>query len=218
MGYQKTFEKLSKKVCEILKNSPRCHDWEHTLRVLNNARMIGGKEKKCDMRVVEIGALFHDIARADELAIKGKICHAKKGAKLTEEILKSDGLNEELIEKVVKCVRRHRYRGKEFPVSIEEKIIYDADKLDSLGAIGIGRAFLFAGRIGAKVHNTPQEAVNSKSYSENDTAYREYLVKLKYLPSKMMTASGKKIAQKRLNYMKSFFNKLDSEIFGKESK
>ncbi len=215
MSYQKTFERLSGTVCEILKKSPRCHDWEHTLRVLNNAKMIAKKEKKCDMRVVEIGALFHDIARADELAIKGKICHAKKGAKLTEEMLKEDGLNEALIEKVVKCVRRHRFRGSEFPVSIEEKIIYDADKLDSLGAIGLGRAFLFAGRIGAKVHNTPEDAVNSKSYSENDTAYREFLVKLKYLPSKMMTASGKKIAQKRLQYMEEFFIKLDDEVLGK---
>ena len=215
MSYQKTFERLSKKVCEILKKSPRCHDWEHTLRVLNNAKMIAKKEKKCDMRIIEIGALFHDIARADELAIKGKICHATKGAKLTEEILREDGLNEDLIGKVVKCVRRHRFRGNEFPASIEEKIIYDADKLDSLGAVGLGRAFLFAGRIGAKVHNTPEEAVNSKAYSENDTAYREFLVKLKYLPSKMMTASGKKIAQKRLQYMEDFFNKLDAEVLGK---
>lgn len=215
MSYQKAFERLSGKVCEILKKSPRCHDWEHTLRVLSNAKMIAKKEKKCDMRVVEIGALFHDIARADELAIKGKVCHAKKGAKLTEEMLKDDGLNEALIEKVVKCVRCHRYRGNEIPVTIEEKIIYDADKLDSLGAIGIGRAFLFAGRIGAKVHNTLEEAVNSKSYSENNTAYREFLVKLKYLPSKMMTVSGKKIAQKRLEYMEEFFNKLDDEVLGK---
>ena len=215
MSYQKTFEKLSKKVCKILKKSPMCHDWEHTMRVLNNARTIAGKEKKCDMRVVEIGALFHDISRADELAIKGKICHAKKGAKLTEKILKENGLNENLIERIVKCVRRHRYRGTEIPVSIEEKIIYDADKLDSLGAVGIGRAFLFAGRIGAKVHNTPKDAVNAKSYSENDTAYREFLVKLKYLPSKMMTASGKKVAQKRLEYMEGFFNKLNDEVFGK---
>ena len=215
MSYQKDFERLSGKVCEILKKSPRCHDWEHTLRVLNNAKIIAKKEKKCDMSVVEIGALFHDVARADEFAIKGKICHAKKGAKLTEEILKEDGLTEDLIAKVVRCVRCHRYRGNETPVSIEEKIIYDADKLDSLGAVGIGRAFLFAGKIGAKVHNTSKEAINSKAYSENDTAYREFLVKLKYLPSKMMTVSGKKIAQKRLEYMKKFFKKLNEEVLGK---
>ena len=212
MSYQKTFEKLSTRVKDFLAKSPRCHDWEHTLRVLGNARLIAKEEKKVDIRVIEIGALFHDIARADELSIQGKICHAKKGAEITGNILKEEGLNQELIEKVVKCVRRHRFRSGAPPVTLEEKIIYDADKLDSLGAVGLGRAFLFAGRIGAKLHNTPEEALNSKSYSENDTAYREYLFKLKNLPEKMMTETGKAIARKRVLFMDRFFKKLDEEI------
>jgi len=212
MSYAKTFEKLSNRVQSFLSKSPRCHDWEHTLRVLGNARMIARLEKKSDLRVIEIGALFHDIARADELSIQGRICHAKKGAEITGTILKEEGLNQELIDKVVKCVRRHRFRSGDIPVSLEEKIIYDADKLDSLGAVGLGRAFLFAGRIGAKLHNTPEEALNSKSYSENDTAYREYLFKLKDLPKKMMTISGRKIARKRVLFMDKFFKKLDLEI------
>lgn len=212
MSYAKTFEKLSNRVQSFLSKSPRCHDWEHTLRVLGNARMLARLEKKSDLRVIEIGALFHDIARADELSIQGKICHAKKGAEITGTILKEEGLNQELIDKVVKCVKRHRFRSGDIPVSLEEKIIYDADKLDSLGAVGLGRAFLFAGRIGAKLHNTPEEALNSKSYSENDTAYREYLFKLKDLPKKMMTLSGREIARKRGLFMDKFFKKLDMEI------
>ena len=86
--------------------------------------------------------------------------------------------------KIVNCVKRHRYRSSDLPVTLEEKIVYDADKLDSVGAIGIGRAFLFAGRSGAKVHNTKEDALNSESYSEEDTAYREYLVKLRHIPAK----------------------------------
>lgn len=212
MSYAKTFEKLSNRVQSYLAKSPRCHDWEHTLRVLGNARMLAKLEKTSDLRVIEIGALFHDIARAEELSIQGKICHAKKGAEITDAILKEEGINQALIEKVVKCVRRHRFRSGAVPVSLEEKIIYDADKLDSLGAVGIGRAFLFAGRIGAKLHNTPDEALNSKSYSENDTAYREYLFKLKDLPKRMMTISGRKVARKRVLFMDKFFKKLDEEI------
>lgn len=212
MSYAKTFEKLSNRVQAFLAKSPRCHDWEHTLRVLGNARMIAKLEKKSDLRVIEISALFHDIARADELSIQGKICHAKKGAEITGNILKEEGINQALIDKVVKCVRRHRFRSGDTPVSLEEKIIYDADKLDSLGAVGLGRAFLFAGRIGAKLHNTPEEALNSKSYSENDTAYREYLFKLKDLPKKMLTVSGRKVARKRVLFMDKFFKKLDLEI------
>ncbi len=213
MGFKKKFNKLSVKVKKILNGSPRCHDWEHTRRVLHNARMIASKENGTDEKVVDLGALLHDIARADEMAIKGRICHAKKGAELAGEILKEASFDKEIRRKVVKCVRRHRFRGDQSPVSIEEKIIYDADKLDSVGAVGLGRAFLFAGREGGKVHNTKEEAIASSSYSENDTAYREYLVKLRHIPAKMQTETGRVIALKRVKFMKEFFDRLDKEIF-----
>ncbi len=214
MGFRKKFDRLSVKIKKILNNSPRCHDWEHTKRVLHNARMLAGEEKKADLKVVELGALLHDIARADEMAIKGKVCHAKKGAELAKKILKKEGFDKDTVKKAVWCVRRHRFRSDEMPVSIEEKIIYDADKLDSVGAVGLGRAFLFAGREGAKVHNTKEEALNSPAYSENDTAYREYLVKQRDIPGKMLTKTGRNVAEQRVKFMKDFFQKLDEEVFG----
>ena len=93
--------------------------------------------------------------------------------------------------------------------TIEAKIVYDADKLDSLGAFGIARAFHFAGRIGAVLHNTEQAALESKAYSREDSAYREYLVKLKTLPDRMMTVAGVKIARERAGYMRDFFERMN---------
>jgi len=114
-------------------------------------------------------------------------------------------------------VRRHRYRGRFAPQTIEEKIIYDADKLDSLGCIGIGRAFHFAGRIGARLHNTEDEAVNSLAYSHEDSAYREYLVKLRHVPEKMLTQSGREMAKERAVRMHDFFDRLNQEVYGSQS-
>jgi uncharacterized protein len=213
MSFRKKFDKLSLKVKKVLNNSPRCHDWEHTKRVLHNARMIAQKEKRANKRIIDLGALLHDIARSDEMAIKGEICHAKKGAELADKLLKNAGFDESISLKAVKCVRRHRFRSDRMPVDIEEKIIYDADKLDSVGAVGLGRAFLFAGREGAKVHNTEKEAITSSAYSVNDTAYREYLVKQRHIPGKMLTGTGRKIAKKRVKFMKNFFDKLNEEVF-----
>ena len=215
MGFKKKYDKLIVKVKKTLASSPRCHDWEHTQRVIHNARLIASKEKNCDKNIIDLGALLHDIARADEMAIKGKVCHAKKGAELAGEILKEAGFDKKICQKVVRCVRRHRYRSDQKPIAIEEKIIYDADKLDSVGAVGLGRAFLFAGREGAKVHNTKGEAITSSAYSENDTAYREFLVKQKDIPDKMQTNIGQEIAKKRVKFMKDFFDKLNEEIYGK---
>ena len=104
---------------------------------------------------------------------------------------------------------RHEKNGR--PASIEAKIVYDADKLDSMGAIGIGRAFHFAGRIGARVHNRQEEALNNDSYTIEDTAFREYLVKLRHLQKHLLTAEGRRIGEQRSRFMEVFFQRLLSE-------
>ena len=213
MNLEKLYKKIEKLVKEKLNYSPRCHDWEHTLRVMHNAELLMQDEVNVNKDVVRLGVLLHDIARADEIAIKGKQCHALRGSELAETILREENVEEELKMRIVSCVKKHRFRSSDKPITIEEKIVYDADKLDSVGAIGIGRAFLFAGRSGAKLHNTEEEALNSESYSEEDTAYREYLVKLRYIPEKMMTLAGRKIAKERVGYMTKFFKRLNEEIF-----
>lgn len=211
MDFDELYRKLSKKVKKTLGSSPRCHDWEHTLRVIHNAKLILESEKKADRKVVILGALMHDIARADEIAIKGKQCHALRGAEIADEILKKQNLQKDFRKRIVQCIKTHRYRSSHDPETIEEQIVYDADKLDSVGAVGIGRAFLFAGNIGAKVHNSKKNALGSSSYSENDTAYREFLVKQKYIPGKMLTKTGRDIATERVKFMKTFFDKLNKE-------
>jgi uncharacterized protein len=97
---------------------------------------------------------------------------------------------------------------------LEEQIIYDADKLDSIGAVGIGRAFHFAGREGAKLHNSAEAALNSAAYSREDSAYREYLVKLRHIPERMLTVAGRELAIERAAFMDQFFQRLNHEIFG----
>ena len=102
------------------------------------------------------------------------------------------------------------------PVSLEAKIIFDADKLDSLGAVGIGRAFLFAGEVGARLHNTAAEAKKAAPYSGGDTAFREYQVKLRNLPRRMKTPEGRRMGRERAAFMEGFFRRLTAETKGVE--
>jgi uncharacterized protein len=83
--------------------------------------------------------------------------------------------------------------------------------------VGVGRAFHFAGRIGAKLHNTEKEALGSKSYSSEDSAYREYLAKLRHIHGKMLTRTGRKIARQRSDFMHKFFKQLNAEVFEDKS-
>lgn len=216
MNYSQKLRKLTEAVRKRLESAPGCHDWEHTRRVLHNARMIADGESKADLHVVECAAILHDIARPEELKSKGKVCHALIGSELARKFLRDcEFRNEDFIQKVCSCVKTHRYRGGgHSPLHIEEMIVYDADKLDSIGAIGVGRAFHFAGRIGAKVHNTEVEALGSDSYSSEDSAYREYLVKLRHIHGKLLTRTGRKIAKQRSDFMHEFFRQLNSEVYG----
>ena len=185
------FQNVYGRVRSILEFAPGCHDFDHTIRVLNNAREIARGELEAEdegsFLAVELGAVLHDVARPEELE------------------------DETLIRIVSESVKRHRFRGKNAPVSLVDKIVYDADKLDSIGAVGIGRSFHFAGRVGARLHNTEQEALSGKEYGREDSAYREYLVKLRYVPERMLTDTGRALARERAEFMHEFFRRMNRE-------
>jgi len=215
----KEYDDLRDYVRSKLENLPGCHDWEHTKRVLRNAILISESIKNnsacVDMHVVRMAALLHDIARQDELQADGSVCHARLGADMAADILKKLNIVNVSHSAVVDCVRKHRYRNKSMPPeTLEEKIIYDADKLDSLGAVGVARALHFSGRIGSVLHNTSDMALNSDAYGRQDSAYREFLVKLRYIPQKMLTKPGRFLAIERYSYMEKFFLKMNEEIYG----
>lgn len=195
-----------------LKSAPGCHDFDHTLRVLRNAEKIATEIPEADMQVIRLAALLHDISRPEEMKAKGKICHAREGAEVCASELKKYDFPQEMIEKICACVKSHRFRGDgPAPQSLEAQIIYDADKLDSIGAVGIGRAFHFAGRENARVHNTSEEALNSEPYSREDSAHREYLVKLRHISDRMLTTPGKRRAVARVRFMHDFFEQIEKE-------
>ncbi|QSH40081.1 HD domain-containing protein [Lentisphaerota bacterium ZTH] len=197
-----------------LEYAPGCHDFDHTLRVLRNAEKIAEELPEANLQIVRLSALLHDIARPEEMASKGAVCHAVLGIDKAEQILTEFDCPKLFIPRVCACIGSHRFRGDgPEPESVEAKIIFDADKLDSIGAVGVGRAFHFAGRENARLHNTEQEAINSAPYSREDSAYREYLVKLRLLESRMLTLPGKKLAAERAEFMHLFFRQLNREIY-----
>jgi uncharacterized protein len=201
-------------VYERMKHMPQCHGWDHTIRVCLNARKLAQHEGNVNPEVVDYAAMLHDIGRVEEFRTKGIACHATTGAEESISILKNLGMtNDTFINHVADCIRTHRYRRRNEvqPQTLEAKIIFDADKLDSMGAIGIGRAFHFAGRVGARVHNTKEEAETAEEYSINDTAYREYLVKLRHLKESVLTESGAQMAEARHDFMERFFQEIKLE-------
>ncbi len=188
-----------------------CHGPDHSARVHRTALFIG-RQLGARLDVLSAAALLHDIGRRHETETRGGICHADKGADLAQEILAELAFPAETIELIVQCIATHRYRDAKRPQSLEAEILFDADKLDSVGAIGIGRAFLFAGQVGAKLHNENSDIRNTDSYSVEDTAYREFKVKLCKVKDRMLTSEGKRLAKERHAFMEVFFERLEREI------
>jgi uncharacterized protein len=198
-----------------------CHDWSHVERVRALARRIG-REEKADLFVLEAAVLLHDIAKVEEMKAKGGFCHAEEGAKRAIPLLEKEGVDAETISRITHCIASHRNRseGKSVPESLEAKILFDADKIDSLGAIGVARDFLFAGMIGVTklyAENEAEHAKNPKKYeyTEDDTAILEYETHLKGIKDRMLTKAGRAIAKERSDFMKYFFTQFWKEVKGR---
>jgi uncharacterized protein len=194
-------------------NARGSHRWDHTLRVYRLAMKIA-REEQADEEIVAYAALLHDIGRPQEDESKGRIDHAREGARMAETLLEVNGLEPEKIQKVVHCIASHRFRDGNIPESLEAKVVFDADKLDSIGAVGIGRAFLFAGENGSRLHVEDQQPHEAESYGSDDTAYHEYLVKLRKIKDRLLTQTGQKLARERHEFMVEFFDRLNKEAKG----
>ncbi len=204
---------IRKEASLYFRNARGSHDWDHTERVLKLCQRIGKKEK-ANLEVLTLAALLHDIGRHEEDISNGNICHGEKGAALAEAMLKKHGVKKEMAERIIHCIKTHRFRQKRPPQSLEAKVLFDADKLDSIGAVGIGRAFLFAGEVGARLHNPALDLEKTRPYTKEDTAYREFLVKLCKIEGRLFTREGRRIARQRHRFMTEFFDRLNKETQG----
>ena len=190
------------------------HDWEHTQRVALLCRRIGPVEG-ADMEVLLAAALLHDIGRAEQDGTAGRVCHARRGAELAADLIRPLDMSRCRKENILHCIRAHRFRGKESPETVEAKVLFDADKLDAIGAVGVARAFLFAGEVGARLHNPDVDPADTRPYTREDTGYREYKLKLSKIRDRMLTAEGRRLAEERHAFMEAFFNRFIEEHQGK---
>jgi len=211
-----------KRIREIVEKELSCsaHNLDHVLRVYNLCVFLSKYEENVDMEVLIPAVLLHDIARVKESKDKsGEIDHAILGSEMAEEILRNLKYEEDKIEKIKHCIITHRFRTDNRPKTIEAKILFDADKLDALGSIGIARCFMLAGQFGQSLSvKNPIDTNTSDNGRLKDVAkhspFIEYEVKFKKIPEKLYTKKAKEIGIERLKFMDDFFKRLDLEIEG----
>jgi uncharacterized protein len=191
------------------------HDFEHILRVTKMAEQLARAEG-ADVDVVCAAALLHDMARHEEDHGAAQLDHAAVSARDAKLFLMQNGADENFGERVAEAIRSHRFRGSAQPQSLEAKILFDADKLDSIGAIGVARAYAVCGALNQKLYSEPKtDAVATRQqHNHEHTPVDEFHVKLKHLRARFYTPTAQKIAAERHAYMSEFFERLAREVHG----
>lgn len=215
-----TINQIETEAKKYFQGASGCHDWTHVERVRSTSLFIGEQEK-ANLDVLELAVFLHDIGRKEEIKSKGLFCHAEKSTEIAKRIFEKYDIDQKIVENIIHCIKTHRLRNSNIPETIEAKVLFDADKLDSIGAIGVARDFLFAGNAGSGNLYTGNErelAKSGKDYSftKGDSAILEYEIKLKHIKNKMLTSAGKKIADERHEFMKNFFERFWEEVKGRK--
>ncbi|WGD35678.1 HD domain-containing protein [Olleya sp. YS] len=205
-------------VKDTLKDAEGGHDWFHTLRVFNNSLLIS-KYEDVDLLVVKLGALLHDIADSKFHDGDNTI-----GPKLAGEFLLKQNVDSATINHVIKIIENISYSSNignaQAFKSKELDVVQDADRLDALGAIGIARTFNYGGFKNRALYN-PEIKPNlkmSQAEYKGSTAptINHFYEKLLLLKDTMNTKTGKKIAEKRHDYMVAFLKQFFSEWDGEK--
>lgn len=194
--------------------SDSAHDMEHVYRVLYNALEIAEGCDDVDYDVLVCACLLHDIARAEQLS-NPSICHALFGGDKAYRFLTENGFGEELAERVRHCIRTHRFRSDNVPQTIEAKILFDADKLDAAGAVGIARTLVYKGTVGDPLYSL--NADGSISDGKGDKApsfFQEYRRKLQNIYGRFFTDKGAEMAKERQKAAEDFYSSIFDEVNG----
>ena len=210
-------------------NDDPVHGFDHVLRVLAMADRLA-REEAADLEIVRAAVLLHDAQPPSEVkseALPGdgagsaqRVNHHLTSAEFAGEVLAAEEWRAERIEAVQHCIRAHRFRDdRELPQTLEAKILFDADKLDAIGAIGAARAIAYAAQAGQPAFARPSAHFLETGQTEPDephSAYHEFIYKLRRLNERLYTTGARQTGEDRRRFLEAFFEQLAGEVAGEK--
>lgn len=199
---------------ELYQQGDAAHDFDHVRRVAHLALQIAQAEE-ADTEVVLLAALLHDVPSTIHDAT-ARAAHHLAAADFARQYLTQQEMAPKRIDNVVHCIAAHRFRDQSLqPQTLEAQCLYDADKLDSIGAIGVARAFAFAGAHGNRLWTQPLSAAPAAEAKPNGADYtpvHEFVYKLQRLLATLYTPTARQIGERRHAFMATFYEQLDAEM------
>ena len=211
---------LARITMEREESEDSAHGFDHLVRTMSLAETIAWREGG-DLPTIQAAVALHDIGQAREARHGGD--HAQIGAEMAAELLVGTDFPQQSIPAVQQAIREHRITGGMLPRTLEGRILFDADKIDCLGATGIGRLYMITGRYNQKVYSpVPEEIhepidpllIRSLRRRPDYSPYIEFQLLFKSLPDRMATPTGRELARERYDFMHEFFVRLRKEVEG----
>lgn len=222
---EKNIIEIIKEIAKKEMTSCAAHNFEHVMRVYRIALNIA-KNENIDLEVIKIAVLLHDIGSGKEMSDPtGQTDHAIEGAKMAKQILEQLNYPKDKIKHIQDCIISHRYRTGNKPQSKEVEIVFDADKLETVGAIGIARVFSWIGRNNAHIYRKVDINKYTKENLGGEINGRiqdktkhspqiNWETKDKHILKFLYTDQAKQIAKDRLEFSEKFLERLENEIKG----
>lgn len=207
---RETFSRVEDYMLSCMKDS--AHDKDHIYRVLYHAMDIARTESEVDYDVLICACLLHDIGRKEQYETPS-LCHAAVGGNKAYVYLVRNGFDTQFALRVKHCIETHRYRKNNLPQTIEAKILFDADKLDATGALGIARTLFYQGIVSEPLYSfMPDGSISDGSTDPQPSFCREYKYKLEKLYNQFYTEKARQIGMERKNIAASFYKSLLEEV------
>ena len=207
---QQTYRTIEKFMLSCMDDS--AHDCQHVYRVLYNALEIAKAEPVANYDILIAACLLHDIGRKDQIA-DPSLCHAEVGSQKAYRFLLELGMGEDFARQVRHCILTHRFRKNLPPETPEARILFDADKLDVTGAIGIARTLLYKGTVTEPLYRLlPDGTISDGTHDIGHSFFREYKFKLEKLYDRFLTQKGAELAKERQAIAKAYYESLYREV------
>lgn len=203
--------KIQKRTRKVLEGRDPAHDFQHIMRVYKNTEMVGRREG-ADMEILLPAALLHDLVVYPKGSAKTSKS-ADDSADMAEKWLLGYGYPQDKIDKICYCIRTHSYSKRLIPVTLEGKILQDADRLDALGAIGVARTFSVSGSENRMFYNPGDPFWKSgRELNDREWTLDHFYKKLLRLKKSMHTKTAREMARERARFMERFVRQLKKEI------
>lgn len=193
-----------------MRDTDAAHDRAHVERVVNTARRLADDED-ASREIVIPAAWLHDCVVVPKNS-PDRAHASQQAAKVARTFLSNAGYPEQWIAPIEHAIAAHSYSANIPPETTEAKVVQDADRLDALGAVGIARCFMVGGDLGHALYNPDDPFCEDRPPDDDAYSIDHFYAKLLNLPDTMKTDAGRKEAERRAQFMRSYLEELSSEI------